>query len=153
MAFLVGVALSTSHGWPLLQDCPDRIDYTADIAEHFRVRHTHDAITFSLEPLVTPRIVRDLLVLGVMPAVDLDNEPPLEAHEVDDIAAERMLPAKARSIDLLGAQRPPQLALTVAHGLAQGSGALVGHAARLAWPRAKDTPTRRAKNELAPRVA
>jgi hypothetical protein len=77
-------------------------------------------------------IVRHLRLLGVMPAVDLDNQSLFETDEIHDVGPNRMLPAETQAVDLLGTYGVPKLSFTVTHPLSQVAGALVSHRTMLA---------------------
>src|SRR5262249_42466404 len=58
-------------------------------------------------------------------------------------STDRMLPATARTVELLAAQGAPQLAFAIAHRLAELPRALVCQSqSTLAWRPRSDTPTR-----------
>jgi hypothetical protein len=44
--------------------------------------------------------------LAVVSAVDLDDEPFLQAHEVDDVGSDRMLATEAETAEAADAQLP-----------------------------------------------
>jgi hypothetical protein len=56
----------------------------------------------------SPQICRTCLVvddlLGVLSAIDLDDQGPLKANEIDDIRPNRPLPAKLVAFDIAAAQ-------------------------------------------------
>lgn len=58
------------------------------------------------QPLGPPRVVLDLL--GMLPAIQLDNEPRFKTGKVDDIFSKRGLLAKPEPIDPLAPQPFPQ---------------------------------------------
>jgi hypothetical protein len=126
MAFLVGVMVCP-YRRSFLQRSPDCVEHAGNIAAHLRGGYAHDAVALGFEPAIAARIVRDLVGFRVLRAIDLDDEAPFETHEIDNVSANRMLSAEAHTIELPGAQGVPEPALRVAHGLAQGSRAFVGH--------------------------
>ena len=63
----------------------------------------------------------------MLTAIDLDDEAPFQADEIGDVAPDRMLAAEPGFIELSDPQRAPELTLRIAHALAQGPCALVGH--------------------------
>lgn len=77
----------------------------------------------------------------MLSAIDLDDEAAVEAHEVDDVGAQRVLPPKPAPRDLTLAQLGPQQTLAVGHLSAKISSALVGHALKLAERAWQVTPT------------
>jgi len=46
-------------------------------------------------------------LLGVMPSIKLHNQPLLEAHEINDIPTQRLLPAKFVAMQLTEAKMLP----------------------------------------------
>jgi hypothetical protein len=60
-----------------------------------------------LEPCRAPHIMRLLRELGMLAAVDLDDEALLQADEIDDVDPKRMLAAKAIATHLTFAQLTP----------------------------------------------
>jgi hypothetical protein len=51
----------------------------------------------------------------MMAAIDLDDEAPLQAHEIDNVRPDRMLPAEVMAVDLPLEQLAPELPLCLAH--------------------------------------
>jgi len=64
--------------------------------------------------LIAPRVARHVCVVGVLPAVHLDDKTTLKADEVDYVPPDRVLSAKACAVE----QRMPEHAFGIAHGLA-----------------------------------
>ncbi len=85
-------------------------------------------VAFGIQPSVTTRVAGNVLVLGMLRSVDLHDRTLLQADEVDDVGTHRMLTPQARAIELLEAQRVPELSLGIAHAFPQGTGALTGMA-------------------------
>ena len=52
--------------------------------------------------------MRQLLRLGVLPAIHPDHQALLQADEIDGVRPDWMLPAEARAIELTLAPRPPR---------------------------------------------
>jgi hypothetical protein len=52
----------------------------------------------------------------MLPAVDFDNQPCLQAHKIDNVGPKRMLAAKAQSRNLAPAQLLPKHPLRIRHG-------------------------------------
>ena len=118
MAVLVGVILRHTNRRQLPQHSPDCIEHASDVGVHLGRRHAHYAIALSCEPLIAPRVARHVCVVGVLPAVHLDDKTTLKADEVDYVTPDRVLSAKACAVELLAAQRMPEHAFGIAHGLA-----------------------------------
>lgn len=119
------------HFRPPNEFLKDRLGNTVEIVEHLSVPDPEHAVALCFEPRSTPRVVRLLFGLIVLPAIDFDDEALTRADEIDDVASERMLAAKAMNCKLVFAQLTPELSLAVGHVITKSAGALVGHAVRL----------------------
>src|SRR5258708_5937379 len=96
-----------------------------DIAEHLIVPEAQHAEPLPLQPR-RPRIVlREPTVM--LPAIDLDDEPPIEADEVDDVATDRHLSAETMTVDLLEAELRPQALFRFRRIAAELTGVGRGH--------------------------
>jgi hypothetical protein len=60
-----------------------------------------------------PRASARLTVIGMLSAVDLDDELRLGAKEIDNVASERMLAAEAETFELFSPQTRPQPDLSI----------------------------------------
>jgi hypothetical protein len=69
------------------------------IRKHVVVPEADDTITTSLEPARA-----HLTVIGMLPAIDLDDELRLGAEEIDDVGSERVLAAEAETFELFAPQ-------------------------------------------------
>jgi hypothetical protein len=61
----------------------------------------------------------------VLAAIDFDDQPSFVADKVGDIATDRHLPAKAKSLDLPRAKHPPNSSLGLGHCLPQRARSIV----------------------------
>jgi hypothetical protein len=135
MALLVGVIQT--------QSSPDRVGHTSKVCEHIGRRDAQHAVAFACKPAIPERIPSDLIVLRVPTAIDLDHQTTLEADEIDNMSANRMLPTKARAVDPAPAEHPPQPTFGIACIVAQFSRALIGHERGYLMSARSVTPTRR----------
>jgi len=71
--------------------------------------------------------VRHLIVFSMLAAIDLNHEAPVEAHVIDNIVADGMLPAETQTFEPATPKGMPKLTLSLTHDLAHGTRALVGH--------------------------
>jgi hypothetical protein len=71
----------------VVQDRPYRFPGTLDIAEQFAVPQPHHAIAVGGEPCSARRVVGDCV--GVLTAIQLDHQAPLDAYEIGDVVADR----------------------------------------------------------------
>jgi hypothetical protein len=83
-------------------------------------------ITPHAKPLLKEDRIAMTISLGpiwetMLSTVDLDNEPMLQAGEVDDISSNRHLTAKMKPGRAQGAQCDPEFRLLRGHALAQGT--------------------------------
>ncbi len=67
-----------------------------DIAQHVVVPETKDLVAFLSQAFVSNRICCGLIVL---PTVDFNDETLLAAHEITDVADDRLLPDKLVAVD------------------------------------------------------
>ena len=84
------------------QDCEHD---ALSVAEYFVVPKANDSITALLKPPCASPVPHVLFT--VLPAVDFNDELGFGAKEVDDVWTDRLLAAKARSLELLAAQARP----------------------------------------------
>ncbi len=77
-----------------------------DIAEHLIIPEPQHAKILTFQPCGS----RTVLVgsVGMLTAIDLDDEPPGEADKVDDIRSNRYLAAKAMAADLFESELRPK---------------------------------------------
>ena len=59
------------------------------------------------------------LAVGMLPAVELEDQPSLRAKEVDDVASDRGLPTEAISFKATAAQPKPKLSFSVGRAQTQ----------------------------------
>jgi hypothetical protein len=78
---------------------------TIEVAEDLVVPDPNDSITKCREIIIALPISR---VVGVLPAVDLDDETLLAAHEVGVIRSKRLLAGELQPAETAIAKRQPQ---------------------------------------------
>jgi hypothetical protein len=100
----------------------DRQADAVDIRQHFVVPDTDRRKTLPLEMQISDFVA---LRLRVLAAIHLNDQPCLEADEVDDVAVERCLPPEFQALQLPSAQRLPENVLGFrgirAHGAGKGA--------------------------------
>jgi hypothetical protein len=76
-----------------------------------------------------PRITLSIHIgrVCVLSAIDFDNQPRIQAREINDVFSDRHLLAKAMTIDLLSPKQKPQGALRVRHLLSKAASILFQH--------------------------
>ena len=101
-----GAALKPSpsrggFGWGWVSPCgrgiPDHVHHSFDVLENLIVPESQDNESGLLQRSCAPGIV--IRGFGMLAPIDLDDDPPFQACEVQDVVAEGMLPAKLRSVD------------------------------------------------------
>jgi hypothetical protein len=85
--------------------CDNDVIDPFDITQHLVVPESQDAESLSLQPCCSRAVL--LSSVAMLPAIDLDDEPSIEADEIDDVGANRHLSAEAMTIDLLKAKLCP----------------------------------------------
>src|SRR6516164_4634603 len=98
-----------------------------EILVHLVVPETQDPIALAGEVIVPLRVALGVHLKIVLTTVDLDDEPMLEAQEIQDVAVERCLAAEVISLRSPRAKMDPELHLLRRHLLAQAARDLVGH--------------------------
>ena len=81
------------------------------IAQDVRIPESEDAIAFHVEPRFAHRVMSRLRAVGVMAAVEFDDEPRFETDEVRVIGTERMLSPEVPAVVAFQPQMPPQRTL------------------------------------------
>jgi len=66
-------------------------------------------------------VIRSLLLLRVLAAIDFDGELKSWTIEVESIGADRMLPPKMQTLKLIASQCTPEFAFGVSHSSAEAS--------------------------------
>jgi hypothetical protein len=82
------------EGGRLTSGVQNRFENAYGICQNVRIPKTQNAITFGREPSVALNVSDRI---GVLPAIELDDETMLLANEVDDKRPNRRLPSKAQA--------------------------------------------------------
>ena len=72
--------------------------------EHIGVPKPKKTVAFRVQPLLSPDVVANFLIIAMLAAVELDHEPMLVTHEVDDERADGHLATKTETVHAMGAQ-------------------------------------------------
>ena len=99
------------------QSVVDSLQDFLGLSEHLVIPEPDDPIASLLEPLATLPVLCGLL--QVLRAVQLHDQLSLQADEVYDVGAQRMLPAELAVEQLTPSQACPQGPLGIGHVLAQ----------------------------------
>ena len=91
----------------LFPQCPQNyLQHARQMAPHLRVLEAQHPEIPAFEVFRSYGVVGSLGLLGVLAPVQLQNQAPLEAHEVSDVEAQRLLPFPLHA-RLPGVQRLP----------------------------------------------
>jgi hypothetical protein len=103
------------RGFSVFQYLANPRQDTVHVLVHFVVPETQNAITLCFQPCASLSIPFALNRLGVLTSIELDDQLPVEAREVDDEGAARHLATELMLFKLAIAQAGPKLLLC--HGL------------------------------------
>jgi hypothetical protein len=78
------------------RSCKDCVPNTFDISKYFVIPEAQDAVAMFNEPLIADGVAS---VLGVLAAIDLDDEPFLSTNKIDDITPNWLLTHKFESAE------------------------------------------------------
>jgi len=106
-------------------DCRDRLDDRVEFAHHLLVRETDDAIALRFQPARADRVLARRRL--VRRAIDLDDQPKGKTHEIDDVAIEVDLTAKATIGNPLAAKLQPEPMFGTRLMVPQKLDVVVGH--------------------------
>ena len=79
---------------PSLQSTYDALHYAFNIRLNFIVPEPYDSKPIALKPHCPLLIGRPNARLIVLSAVELNNQPMLETHEVNNVRSDRLLPSE-----------------------------------------------------------
>ena len=85
--------------------CGGRNDHFQDavsIAQDIGIPEAEDPVAFRFKPPITLDVA---FILRVLPAIDLDDQMPIVTNKINNEASDRCLPAKAKTIQPVPAQR------------------------------------------------
>ena len=108
--------------WPVLERRDDRLQDAGFVVEHVVVPESQNPETLPSKVQLPRRVF-----VRMLPAIDLDDEPCLEAGEVDDVVVDRMLASELMAAQNAGSEGAPEGFLGLRGLTSQSSGALYGH--------------------------
>ncbi len=88
------------------------------------IRHTHDLIALSKEPVVTLMIPCDRGIASMRSAVNFNDEPVRRRTEIHNERPDRELPSEPHAVDLLIPKTVPKHDLRMRHVLAEIAGSI-----------------------------
>lgn len=94
----------------------NHLQHPVDIRQHLIVPEADHAVAVGFD---NSRAVRVSLAFGMLPAIELDDDPQTSAGEVCDEIAYRKLPRELHSLKIAVAQMQPQLLFRFGRFLAQ----------------------------------
>jgi hypothetical protein len=108
---------------------------TSQISVRVAIPESQYAKPITHDVPVAHSISRGVIVEIVLAAIDFDDQPLLQANEIDNEAVARRLAAEMKAALAPGAQMNPQFDFLPGHCLAQVASDLVGHddPTRPAW--------------------
>ena len=90
------------------------LEHGVHLIQHLVIPEAGDAPSGESEPLRAPTVIRS--ALDVLSAVELDDEPPLDAREVREPRTDRMLTTEFVPMQLRSAQPMPETLFRVSGG-------------------------------------
>jgi len=114
---------------------PDGLKHAFRILEHIDIPEPQDAITSLHQPLRSAFIVRDLFLLGVLAAIQFDNEICRRTKEIGIVRPDRMLTSKSNAAKAFVADEIPQPAFGLGLVCAEVLGDDVRHVESVPDPR------------------
>jgi hypothetical protein len=90
----------------------DGLKNTLAIFEHIRIPEPQHPIALRLQPAIARYVA---LRFRMLAAIQFDHQSPLVTHKVDDVLANWRLPAKAQSIEAVGAELHPERSFRIRH--------------------------------------
>ena len=113
------------EGWGEgLQRLPDLLKHSRCFVHHFVVPEPDNAKTLAFDQCGSTLVVA--LLVAVLPAVDFNNQPGFETHEVKDVRTQGALPAELESLEAAASYVLPQQGFGFSGGGAQFSRFLFG---------------------------
>ena len=77
------------------------------ILQYVMVPESDDSESVTFETRSPGGVLAGFIIIGMLAAIDFDDEPPLEAAEIDDLIADRMLAAKLCFLEAAGTKLLP----------------------------------------------
>ena len=82
--------------------------HRCQVRSNLRIPEANYAISFLLQPMLSPAITLGCLILIVMPAIKFDDEMLGGAEEIHDVRTDRGLTPEMRAVDRQFLQRSPK---------------------------------------------
>jgi hypothetical protein len=92
------------EGGSLACSVEDRFQHRGPISQNVGIPEAKDPIALRLKPAVAHFI---LLRIGVLPAIEFNDQPALKTDEIDYVSSNRRLPAKTEPVKPMSAKRVP----------------------------------------------
>ena len=103
----------------------DHLKHSIRVVEHLIIPEPQNAKPLLLKPLVSGLI---RFAVSMLPAIDLNDEAPFKADEINDVSPNRHLTLEFEALKSVGAQPIPKLPLGIRHIGAQSFGLIPRHA-------------------------
>lgn len=103
------IGFASPVGGALEQCVEDPYEHGFLVAEYFRIPEAQYGEAAPLQIAIPPFVAR----VGMLPAVNFDDEPAFEADEIDHVVADRMLTPEPGAVELAQAQVAPEPAFGV----------------------------------------
>jgi hypothetical protein len=100
----------------------DKQQHPFSIAQHVVIPESDNAISASLEPFGA-----DTVVIGMLTAIDLDDQLSFRAEEIGDVRSDWVLSPETSSVQLLAPQTEPQSLLSIGEIATQFAGERRSH--------------------------
>jgi hypothetical protein len=78
----------------IVQRLVDRLQHSRKITINVVIPETKDTEAFGGKGFIPPRVPRLMRIEIILAAIDLEDEPMLQANEIHDVALARRLPAE-----------------------------------------------------------
>jgi len=118
-----GLGFSVAINQPLLNSSQDHLADRVRVSQYIWVPEPQDLEALASQPFRSPLVV---VALGMLAAIDLDNEACVEANEIRDIWAEWILPPEVRPGEPMAAKPVPKRPLCFRHHPSKLPGEVVG---------------------------
>lgn len=124
----------------------DHLKHSIRVVEHLIIPEPQNAKPLLLKPLVSGLI---RFAVSMLPAIDLNDEAPFKADEINDVSPNRHLTLEFEALKSVGAQPIPELPLGIRHIGAQSFGLIPRHAPSPVSPANAGDPPSPAKRSFA----
>ena len=106
-----------------LKHLDNLIHHSIKIVPHLSGPETQHPKTVARKHTVAHEVMLGLPVVSVLESIDLDHDPPVNADEVEEVAAEGRLPPHMEPTGAQPLQPAPECDLWLAHRVAEFTGA------------------------------